>query len=184
MLLSWTAERKKTNVRLRRKKKKRTKRKKIINKKRHRFCKPEVTCLDLRRKPADHFIVVWLSSNSVFNFFLPHSFLTGTNERTQSSADNSLCNLTGRTLLLYNESYRFVTFKNVFVILFYFSFVSVIRRRVDCLRRICIVTSKVFGVLLSSACLHPHQNCHDIFFSFVFNGQQTFPDILNFTDSL
>lgn len=104
------------------------------------------------RKPADHFIMVWLSSKSVFIFFfLPHSFFTGTNELTQSSADNSLCNLTCRTLLLYSESYTFVTLKNVFVILPYFSFVSVIRRRGDCLRRICIVTSEVCLVLLSSA---------------------------------
>ena len=98
-----------------------------------------------------------------FYFFSPHSFFTGTNELAQSSADNSLCNLPGRTLLLYNEGYRFVTLNDIFVILLYFSFVSVIRRRGDCLRRICIVTSKVCGVLLSSACLHPHENWHFIF---------------------
>ena len=141
----------------------------------HRLCKPKVTCLDLRRKPADHFIVVWLRSKSVFTFiFFTHSFLTGTNELAQSSADHSLCNLTGITLLLYNESYRFVTLKDVFVILLHFSFVSVIRRRGDCLRRICIVTSKVFVVLLSSACLHPHKNCHYIFFSLFSMGHKHF----------
>lgn len=84
-------------------------------------------------------------------FFSPHSFLTGTNELAQSFADNSLCCLAGRILHLYSEGYRFVTLTNVFVvILLYFSFVSVIRRRGDCLRRICIVTSKVCDVLLSS----------------------------------
>lgn len=106
----------------------------------------------LRRKLADHFIVVWLSPKSIFTFvFSPHSFLTGTNELAQTSADNSLCYLAGRILHLYSEGYRFVTLKNVLVvILLYFSFLSVIRRRGDCLRRICIVTSKVCDVLLSS----------------------------------
>lgn len=106
----------------------------------------------LRRKLADHFIVVWLSPKSIFTFvFSPHSFLTGTNELAQTSADNSLCYLAGRILHLYSEGYRFVTLKNVLVvILLYFSFLSVIRRRGDCLRRICIVTSKVCDDLLSS----------------------------------
>ena len=116
-------------------------------------------------------------------FFSPHSFLTGTNELAQSFADNSLCCLAGRILHLYSEGQRFVTLTNVFVvILLYFSFVSVIRRRGDCLRRICIVTSKVCDVLLSS--VYILIKIPMIFFQFVFNGQQTFPDILYFTDSL
>ena len=116
-------------------------------------------------------------------FFSPYSFLTGTNELAQSSADNSLCCLAGRILHLYSEGYRFVTLTNVFVvILLYFSFVSVIRRRGDFLRRICVVTSKVCAVLLSSVSFLI--KIPIIFFQFVFNGQQKFPDILHFTDSL